>query len=173
MDKSQLRGGRISKSSASKSSDRRLAGGKRPDNYLYNAIINKPPTVLPSNNTSKQIPENKTVKRTGGGKTWEDLSLLEWNPKHFRLFVGNLGPDANDQLLQSAFEKFNTLTKVKVPVDNKTGVNKGYGFVAFENADDYFKAFKEMNGKYIGQHPVQLKRAESQIKPSKKGNKKR
>lgn len=162
-----------SKLNTTKSSDRRLATGRQPANYLHNAILNQPSNitkVLPKSNlTNQHSPETlKTVKRVGGGKTWEDSSLLEWNPKHFRLFVGNLGTDATDELLANAFGKYQTLSKVKVPVDTKTDKNKGYGFVAFESPDDYFQAFKDMNGKYIGQHPVQLKRADTNIKPTKK-----
>ena len=160
------------KINTTKSSDRRLAGGRQPANYLHNAILNQPSNItniLPKSNASQHTSETqKTVKRTGGGKSWEDSSLLEWNPKHFRLFVGNLGTDATDELLANAFAKYKTLSKVKVPMDKKTGKNKGYGFVAFESPDDYFQAFKDMNGKYIGQHPVQLKRAETNIKPTKK-----
>lgn len=163
-----------------KSSDRRLAGGRRPDNYLHNAIVgpsaavgtksSKPSYGGTSSGTSsnRSVSSEKTVKRQGGGKSWEDSSLLEWDPKHFRLFVGNLGEDANDELLATAFGRFPTMRKAKVPVDNRSGKNKGYGFVAFESAEDYFQAFKEMNGKYIGQHPVHLKRAETQIKSTKK-----
>lgn len=153
-----------------KSSDRRLAGGRRPDNYLHSAILSRSPGVEVKSfkSTNAAVSSEKTVKRQGGGKSWEDSSLLEWNPKHFRLFVGNLGEDANDELLATAFGRYPTMSKVKVPVDNRTKKNKGFGFVAFESAEDYFQAFKEMNGKYIGQHPVHLKRAETQIKTSKK-----
>lgn len=162
-----------SKINTTKSSDRRLAAGRQPANYLHNAIVNQPlniTKVLPKSSSQQGVTALKTVKRAGGGKSWEDSSLLEWNPKHFRLFVGNLGTDAADELLANAFSKYETLSKVKVPMDNKTGKNKGYGFVAFESPNDYFQAFKEMNGKYIGQHPVQLKRAETEIKPTKKKN---
>ncbi|CAH2353254.1 hypothetical protein CLIB1423_10S00782 [[Candida] railenensis] len=164
---------------ASKSSDRRLAAGRQPAKFLHNVVAAQASNVhistagsnSSSGNKSYNAPssDTKTVKRSVGDKSWEDSSLLEWNPKHFRLFVGNLGPDANDELLASAFGKFKTMSKVKVPTDNKSGKNKGYGFVSFESPDDYFMAFKEMNGKYIGQHPVQLKRAETNIKPVKKG----
>ncbi|CAK7903889.1 hypothetical protein CAAN1_13S03884 [[Candida] anglica] len=154
---------------SSKSSDRRLAAGRQPANFLHSSInVVKPTINLKSKVDGGNESNSKTVKRNVGDKTWEDSSLLEWNPKHFRLFVGNLGPDANDALLATAFGKYETLSKVKVPIDNRTGKNKGFGFAAFESADDYFKAFKEMNGKYIGQHPVQLKRAETKIKPVKK-----
>lgn len=96
-----------------------------------------------------------------------------WNPKHFRLFVGNLGPDATDDLLRGAFGKYSSMSNVHVPIDKHTKKPKGYGFVAFSNADDYLQAFKDTNGKYIGQFPVQLKRAESSVPKKHKSKAKR
>lgn len=113
-----------------KSSDRRLASGKKAELYLHSATA-APVTV-----------SNKL------------------NPKHFRLFVGNLGPDTTESTLSGAFGKYSSISYVKVPTDPKTKENKGFGFIAFASADDYLKAFKEMNGKYVGLRPVQLKRAE-------------
>lgn len=120
------------------------------------------------NRSSKVSKPSKTVRRSANGKLWEDDTLVEWDPNHFRLFVGNLGPDANDQLLVEAFEKYPSFVKARVPRDKRTDKNKGYGFVAFSSAEDYLRAFKEMNGKYVGLHPVQLKRAETQVKPKKR-----
>lgn len=120
----------------SKLSDRRLAGGKRSEVYLHSS---KP--------TGRRIQQTEN-----------------WNPKHFRLFVGNLGPEATDEMLQSAFSRYESVSKVNVPVDPRTNKNKGYGFVAFAKSEDYLKAFREMNGQYVGQRPVQLKRAESKVK---------
>lgn len=117
---------------------------------------------------SKVSKPSKTVRRSANGKSWKDDTLVEWDPNHFRLFVGNLGPDANDQLLVEAFEKYPSFVKARVPRDKRTDKNKGYGFVAFSSAEDYLRAFKEMNGKYVGLHPVQLKRAETQVKPRKR-----
>lgn len=34
--------------------------------------------------------KKKTVIRKGGGQTWEDSTLLEWDPTQFRIMVGNL-----------------------------------------------------------------------------------
>lgn len=113
-----------------KSSDRRLASGKKAELYLHSA---------------KATPVTVSDKL---------------NPKHFRLFVGNLGPDTTESTLSGAFGKYPSISYVKVPMDPKTKENKGFGFVAFASADDYLKAFKEMNGKYVGLRPVQLKRAE-------------
>jgi hypothetical protein len=101
----------------------------------------------------------KTVVRHGGGKTWEDPTLLDWDPKHFRLFVGNLAGEVVDKSLEGAFKAYTSLSRAHVIRDARTNKSRGYGFVAFANADDYFRAFKEMQGKYIGGHPIQLKKA--------------
>jgi RNA recognition motif-containing protein len=48
--------------------------------------------------------------------------------------------------------------------DKKSTKSRSYGFVSFSDTDDYFRAAKEMNGKYIGSHPVLIKRATSEVK---------
>lgn len=110
---------------------------------------------------------NNAATQGGFSASSSGLNLLDWNPAHFRLFVGNLGADANDALLAKAFDKYPSVSKVNVPMDRTTGKNRGYGFVAFSDAEEYLQAFQKMNGAYIGQHPVQLKRADPIKKPSK------
>ncbi|KAI5300861.1 hypothetical protein KEM56_002142, partial [Ascosphaera pollenicola] len=115
----------------------------------------------------------KTVVRQGGGQKWTDPSLLEWNPAHFRLFVGNLAGEVTDESLFKAFSKYASTSKARVIRDKRTEKSKGYGFVSFADGDDYFKAAKEMQGKYIGSHPVLLKKAVTEIKavPASAANK--
>jgi len=108
--------------------------------------------------------KRKTVVREGGGKTWEDATLLEWDPMHPRLFIGNLAGEVTDDSLHKAFSKYPSLVKSRVVRDKKSTKSKSYGFVSFSDTDDYFRAFKEMNGKYIGSHPVTIKRATSEVK---------
>lgn len=127
----------------------------------------------PTNNNTNSNDKKITVKRSGGGKTWEDPSLLEWDPTHFRLFVGNLSPEVTDEMLHNTFMRFSSMSKVKAIMDHKTGKNKGYGFVSFKDPEDYFKAFKQVNGKYIGNHPVQLKKANTDIKRTATNNNKK
>ncbi|KIW05735.1 uncharacterized protein PV09_03592 [Verruconis gallopava] len=105
-----------------------------------------------------------TVVRSGGGKTWTDDSLLEWDPSHPRLFIGNLAGEVTDDSLYKAFSKYPSIVKTKVVRDRRTTKSKGYGFVSFRDADDYLKAFKEMQGKYIGSHPVLIKKSNTEIK---------
>lgn len=119
------------------------------------------------NNAAAPTNKHKNIIRRAGGKVWTDPSLAEWDPSHFRLFVGNLSQEVTDSMLQSAFSQFPSLSKVKVVLDKKTNKAKGFAFVAFSDPEDYFKAFKEMNGKYVGNHPIQLKRANTDISKSK------
>ncbi|KAF2268466.1 RNA-binding domain-containing protein [Lojkania enalia] len=112
--------------------------------------------------------KQKTVVRQGGGKTWEDASLLEWDPMHPRLFVGNLAGEVTDESLLKAFSKYPSVSKARVVRDKKSTKSKGYGFVSFANTDDYFRAAKDMEGKYIGSHPVRITRASTEINATTK-----
>lgn len=108
--------------------------------------------------------KQKTVIRKGGGETWQDPSLLEWDPAHFRLFVGNLAGEVTDESLLKAFAKYDSVQKARVIRDKRTTKSKGFGFVSFFDGDEYFKAAKEMQGKYIGSHPILLRKSTTEIK---------
>ena len=116
-----------------------------------------------------QISEEKkgmTVMRKGGGKTWEDRSLLEWDPNEFRIQVGNLAGEVTDDSLAKALEKYG-VSKARVIRDKTTTKSKGYGFVSFKDGELGFKAAREMVGKYIGSHPVTIQRSKADLRPSK------
>lgn len=114
--------------------------------------------------------KEKTVARSGGGQTWEDPTLLEWG-NHHRLFIGNLAGEVTDESLLKAFAKYPSVQKARVVRDKRTTKSKGFGFVSLADADEYFSAAKEMQGKYIGSHPVLIRRAEAEIKAvTKKDN---
>lgn len=108
--------------------------------------------------------KKKTVVREGGGKKWTDDTLLEWDPSHLRLFVGNLAGETTDDALLKAFSRWRSVQKARVIRDKRTSKSKGYGFVSFSDADDFFQAAKEMNGKYIQSHPVVVRKANTEIK---------
>ena len=104
-----------------------------------------------------------TVMRKGGLQKWEDKSLLEWDPNHPRLFVGNLAGEVTDDSLFKAFSRYPSLVKARVVRDKRTTKSKGFGFVSFSNSEDYFNAFREMSGKYVGSHPIVLRKATSKV----------
>lgn len=105
-----------------------------------------------------------TVVRSGGGKQWTDESLLEWDPSHFRIFVGNLAGEVTDESLLKAFSRWPSVQKARVVRDKRTTKSKGFGFVSFSDGDEFFQAAREMQGKYIGSHPVLIKRSTTEIK---------
>ena len=111
----------------------------------------------------KRLPEKMKKKwktlRKGAGKIWEDPSLEEWPDNDYRIFCGNLGNEVSNQILSNAFLKYPSFQKAKVIRDKNTGKSKGYGFVSLLDVDDYIKAMKEMNGKYVGNRPIQMKRS--------------
>jgi len=130
-------------------------------------LTNRPSDVASPGGAQATAEAKKlTAIRHGGGKTWQDPSLLEWDPTHPRLFVGNLAGEVTDESLLKAFSKYTSVQKARVVRDKRTTKSKGYGFVSFSSTDDFFKAAKEMQGKYIGSHPVTVKRANTEIKVS-------
>ncbi|CAD6576258.1 MAG: hypothetical protein ASARMPRED_007668 [Alectoria sarmentosa] len=110
--------------------------------------------------------KQKTVVRSGGGQTWQDPSLLEWDPAHFRLFVGNLAGEVTDESLLKAFSKYPSVEKARVVRDKRTTKSKGYGFVSFVDGEEYFQSARDMQGKYIGSHPVLLRKSTTEIRPT-------
>ncbi|KAI0419185.1 RNA-binding domain-containing protein [Xylaria grammica] len=109
--------------------------------------------------------KKKTVVRAGGGQKWTDDTLLEWDPSHLRLFVGNLAGETTDESLFKAFSRWKSLQKARVIRDKVTSKSKGFGFVSFSDPDEFFAAAKEMNGKYIQSHPVVVRKSTTEIKP--------
>ena len=143
-----------------------LGGGSRTDTPMSAAAMNSAAhndtgvaTVVSDSKTN-----TKTVVRTGGGTSWTDSSLLEWDPAHFRIFVGNLAGEVTDESLLKAFSRWPSAHKAKVIRDKRTTKSKGFGFVSFTDGDDYFQAAREMQGKYIGSHPVLIRRSTTEIK---------
>jgi hypothetical protein len=126
-----------------------------------------PSTTSAAISTSSSFdPSTATVHRSGGGTSWSDSTLLEWDPAHFRLFVGNLAGEVTDESLLKAFSKYPSVQKARVVRDKRTTKSRGYGFVSFSDGDDYFAAGRDMQGKYIGSHPVLLKRSNIEVRAS-------
>ena len=64
----------------------------------------------------------------------------------FRLFVGDLGHEVNDDILANAFSMYPSFQKAKVIREHGSKKSRGYGFVSFLDAADFAKAFREKNG---------------------------
>lgn len=106
-----------------------------------------------------KIRKPKKFMRAAGGTTWEDPTLAEWDPDDYRVFCGDLGNDVTDELLKSTFEKYPSFVKAKVVRDKRTSKSKGYGFISFKDPQDYARAIKEWDGKYLGCRPIKLRKS--------------
>jgi len=100
-----------------------------------------------------------TYIRHAADKTWEDKSLLEWDPNDHRIFVGDVGNECTDELLAKTFARYPSFKKARIVRDKITQKTKGYGFVSFGDAKDFVLAIKELNGKYIGNKPCKLRKS--------------
>ncbi|KAM4651040.1 RNA-binding protein 42 isoform 2-T2 [Discoglossus pictus] len=122
----------------------------------------QPEVVLEPVLEDKKKPKQEKLKRAirvAAGTSWEDQSLLEWDSDDFRIFCGDLGNEVNDDILARAFSRYPSFLKAKVIRDKRTGKTKGYGFVSFKDPNDYVRAMREMNGKYVGSRPIKLRKS--------------
>ncbi|KAJ4719738.1 RNA-binding protein [Melia azedarach] len=106
--------------------------------------------------------KKKALPRKAAGQAWEDPTLAEWPENDYRLFCGDLGNEVNDDVLSKAFSRFPSFNMARVVRDKRTGKTKGYGFVSFANPSDLAAALKEMNGKYVGNRPIKLRKSKWQ-----------
>ncbi|ORY53046.1 hypothetical protein BCR33DRAFT_711434 [Rhizoclosmatium globosum] len=114
---------------------------------------------MPKNKVNSGKVTKKKILRAAGGEVWEDESMLEWDPNDFRLFCGDLGNEVGDELLTRTFSKYPSFVKAKIVRDKKTTKSKGYGFVSFKDPNDFVAALKEMDGKYVGNRPIKLRKS--------------
>ncbi|KAL1561315.1 RNA-binding protein 42-like [Salvia divinorum] len=103
--------------------------------------------------------KKKAIPRKAAGQSWEDPTLAEWPENDYRLFCGDLGNEVNDDVLSKAFARFPSFNMARVVRDKRTGKTKGYGFISFANPSDLVGALKEMNGKYVGNRPIKLRKS--------------
>jgi RNA recognition motif-containing protein len=107
----------------------------------------------------KELKKKWKILRNAAGEVWEDPTLEDWPDSDFRVFCGDLGNEVTDEILANAFRKYPSFQKARVIRDKRTGKTKGFGFISFANAEDYIKAMREMNGKYVGNRPIRMTRS--------------
>ncbi|XP_020230126.1 RNA-binding protein 42 [Cajanus cajan] len=123
------------------------------------ALENVKAAIASSDVEHKADSKRKAVPRKVAGQSWEDPILAEWPEDDYRLFCGDLGNEVNDDVLSKAFSRFPSFNLARVVRDKRTGKTKGYGFVSFANPADLAAALKEMNGKYVGNRPIKLRKS--------------
>ncbi|MBK6936006.1 MAG: RNA-binding protein [Chitinophagaceae bacterium] len=77
-----------------------------------------------------------------------------------KLFVAGLPYDMDDAELEEFFEKFGTVTSVKVAMDRETGKSKGFAFVEMPLETEAREAIEGLNNLAIGKKTLVVKQAE-------------
>ncbi|XP_040565046.1 RNA-binding protein 42 [Lepeophtheirus salmonis] len=112
-----------------------------------------------SEESNKKNRKPKKIVRVGGGQLWEDESLKDWERNDYRIFCGDLGNDVTDEVLSRTFSRYSSFMKAKVIRDKRSNKTKGYGFVSFRDPQDFTRAMREMNGKYVGSRPIKMRKS--------------
>lgn len=75
---------------------------------------------------------------------------------HYHVFVGDLSPEVNDEVLQKAFQAFGSLSDARCMWDMNSGKSRGYGFLAFRDRADAEQAISTMNGEWLGSRAIRV-----------------
>jgi cold-inducible RNA-binding protein len=78
-----------------------------------------------------------------------------------KLYIGNLGPNANQESLQTLFSVFGKVEKAYIVTDKGTGKSKGFGFVEMSSDDEAKAAIDALDGKDCGGYTVKVNEAKS------------
>jgi len=130
-------------------------GYGQPAMSYYGEVPLQPPQAKIDKKSLPKV-QVKKILRTAGGEVWEDPTLAEWSKDDYRIFVGNLGHEVTDDGLKRAFMQYKSLNKARVVHDKRNDKSRGFGFVSFLDPQDFIRALKEMNGKYVGNRPFKL-----------------
>lgn len=74
----------------------------------------------------------------------------------FSVFVGDLSPEVNDEILRKTFQAFGTLSDARCMWDMTSGKSRGYGFLAFRDRTDAEQAIATMNGEWLGSRAIRV-----------------
>ena len=83
--------------------------------------------------------------------------VREYHGPEFSIFVGDLGPEVDDDLLFQTFSQhYPSCRTAKVVTDAVTGLSRGYGFVRFTDELEQQRAMVEMQGQYCGSRLMRI-----------------
>ena len=74
-----------------------------------------------------------------------------------QLYVGNLGPQADGEMLKKLFSVFGEVENAYIISDKQTGQSKGYGFVHMTSEEHAQTAIQALDGKKCGDFTVRVK----------------
>ena len=76
-----------------------------------------------------------------------------------KLYIGNIGPGADNESLEALFSVFGTVEKAYMIKDSKTGESKGFGFVVMSSEAEAQAAIAALDGKKCEGYTVKVNEA--------------
>ncbi|KAI3642298.1 hypothetical protein MP228_011853 [Amoeboaphelidium protococcarum] len=115
------------------------------------ALLGLNGTIIP--NTNKVFKLNWA---SGGGI----VDKKEYLGVEYSIFVGDIGPDVDDDILLQTFQQYYPSCRAaKVVTDAMTGLSRGYGFVRFTEESEQQRAMMEMQGHLCGSRAMRISMA--------------
>jgi RNA recognition motif-containing protein len=75
------------------------------------------------------------------------------------IYVGNLAPNASEEMVREAFESFGQVSSARVIKDKYSGQSRGFGFVEMVEEAQAQAAIKSLNGKELLGKQMSVKEA--------------
>ncbi|KAK4292921.1 hypothetical protein Pmani_034343, partial [Petrolisthes manimaculis] len=137
--------------------------------YIPLSPLTRHSLVFPQVKTIDSLPEDTTnltqdmktklVYSPGSGDNLLGNSLLPGsalNGSGWCIFVYNLAPETEENILWQLFGPFGAVQNVKVIRDLQTNKCKGFGFVTMTNYDEAVVAIQSLNGYTLGNRVLQV-----------------
>lgn len=83
--------------------------------------------------------------------------MQDWPENDFRLFVGDLAPEVENEDLARMFREYDSFAMARVVKDRSTEKSRGYGFVSMLDLMDAAKAIRDKNRKYLKSRPITVR----------------
>jgi RNA recognition motif-containing protein len=78
-----------------------------------------------------------------------------------KLYIGNIGPNADKATLKALFAMFGKVKEAYIVKDERTGQSKGFGFVEMSTDEEAQRAITTLDGKNCGGYTVKVNEAKS------------
>jgi U1 small nuclear ribonucleoprotein len=120
----------------------------------------EPPERVISETPQEKKKKDLQQKQEAYLKSLEEDTKV-YNPKDYpiegnafrTLFVCRLDYETTESKLKKEFEVYGPVKSIRIP-KNQQGKSKGYGFIEFENEEDYKNAYKHADGRRIDSRRV-------------------
>ena len=78
-----------------------------------------------------------------------------------KLYIGNIGPNADKATLKALFAMFGKVKEAYIVKDERTGQSKGFGFVEMSTDEEAHRAISTLDGKDCGGYTVKVNEAKT------------